>query len=118
LSGIVTDPSGESVPGAEIQVRNEGTGLIRITKSTAEGDYTLPALPPGSYVVRVQKTGFKALTRDGIVLAVEQRARLDLTIELGAVETQISVSSDVPMINTADASVSTVLTAALSKTCR
>jgi Carboxypeptidase regulatory-like domain len=109
LSGIITDPSGQSVPEAEIQVRNEGTGLIRTTKSTAEGDYTVPALLPGSYEVRVQKSGFKTLARDGIVLQVEQHARLDLTMELGAVEAQVSVSADAPMINTSDASVSTVV---------
>jgi hypothetical protein len=109
LSGIITDPAGKNVPGADIQVRNEGTGLIRTTMSTAEGDYTIPALPPGSYVVRVQKTGFKTLTREGLELQVEQRARLDLTIELGAVESQVSVTADAPMMNTADASVSTVV---------
>ncbi len=109
LSGIITDPTGGTVPEADIQVRNQGNGLIRTTKSTAEGDYTVPALPPGSYVVRVQKTGFKTLTREGIVLQVEQHARLDLTIEVGSVEAQVSVSADAPMINTADGSVSTVV---------
>jgi hypothetical protein len=109
LSGVITDPAGRNVPAAEIQVRNEGTGLIRTTMSTAEGDYTIPALPPGSYVVRVQKSGFKTLTREGIVLQVEQHARLDLTIELGAIESQVSVTADAPMMNTADASVSTVV---------
>ena len=59
LSGIITDPTGKGIPEAGIQIRNEGTGVIRTTKSTAEGDYTIPTLAPGSYVLRVQKSGFK-----------------------------------------------------------
>jgi Carboxypeptidase regulatory-like domain/TonB dependent receptor len=109
LSGLIKDPQSGAVPNASVEVRNEETGGISRTTSNADGIYVVPALNPGKYDLTAQAAGFKTLTRDGIVLEVAQRARLDITLEVGAVADTVTVSGDASMTNTADASVSTVV---------
>ena len=98
LSGIVTDPSGKNIPAADVQIRNEGTGVIRTTKSTAEGDYTIPSLAPGSYALRVQKSGFKTAERSGIVLQTDSNLRYDVALSVGDVTQTVSVADAPPLI--------------------
>jgi hypothetical protein len=95
---MITDPTGKVIPEADIQIRNEGTGIIRITKSTAEGDYTIPTLAPGSYVLRVQKTGFKTAERGGIVLQTDSNLRYDVALSVGEVAETVSVQDTPPLI--------------------
>jgi hypothetical protein len=109
LGGFVKDPAGTTVPRASIEVRNQDTGIRQQTLSNGEGLYSIGGLKPGSYLVTVQANGFKTLTRDGIVLQVEQRARLDLTLELGSVEEKVTVTADAPLVDSNDATVSTVV---------
>jgi hypothetical protein len=109
LSGLVKDPAGAVVPNASIEMRNQDTGIRQRAETNSNGLYALPGLKPGSYLATVQATGFKTLTRDGIVLEVAQRARLDLTLELGSVEERVTVNADVALLNSADGSVSTVV---------
>ena len=98
LSGIITDPSGEGVPDADIQVRNQGTGLIRTTKSTPEGDYTIPSLAPGPYTVRVQKNGFRTAERADVILQTDSNLRFDLALSIGEVSETVSVQDAPPLI--------------------
>jgi hypothetical protein len=109
LSGLVKDPSGGAVPQAFVEVRNQDTGIRQQSRTNGDGLYSIVGLKPGNYLATVQANGFKTLTRNGIVLQVEQRARLDLTLELGSVEEKVTVSGEPPLANTADASVSTVV---------
>lgn len=98
LSGIITDPAGTVVPEADIQIRNEGNGLIRTTKSTAEGNYTIPTLAPGSYVLRVQKTGFKTAERSSIILQTNSNLRYDVALSVGEVAETVTVQDAPPLI--------------------
>lgn len=98
LSGIITDPTGKGVPEADIQVRNEGTGVIRTTKSTAEGDYTIPTLDPGSYALRVQKPGFKTAERSDVVLQTDSNLRYDVALTVGEVAETVTVQDAPPLI--------------------
>lgn len=66
--------------------------------------YTVPLLPPGSYQITVQKPDFKAVTRSGIVLELEQRAAVDFTLEIGRVTQSVEITADAPTLNTVDAS--------------
>jgi len=109
LSGFIKDPQNAAVPKADVELRNEGTGAVSRSASNPEGIYTVPALNPGKYDLTVQAAGFKTLTRDGIVLEVAQRARLDLALEVGAATDRIAVVGDAPLINSSDASVSMVV---------
>ena len=94
LSGIVSDQSGATVPGASATARNLDTGLSRNTVTDQVGRYQLFALPLGQYEVRVKKVGFAEAVRTGIRLVVGQDARVDLTLRVGAVSEEMKVTGD------------------------
>src|SRR5262245_15417210 len=83
ITGEVRDASGASVAGAQVQVRNTATNGIRVATTNEEGAYTIPALVPGVYDVRAERSGFKVVTRTNVELQVQQTARIDLALELG-----------------------------------
>jgi hypothetical protein len=109
LSGWIYDPSGLPVPKATVSVQSQQTGATRRTVSNQQGLYGVPALPPGSYDVTVDATGFKSLHQNGIVLEVDQRATLNLTLSIGSTSESITVEGAAPLLNSTDASVSTVI---------
>ncbi|MFN7934540.1 MAG: TonB-dependent receptor [Bryobacteraceae bacterium] len=98
VSGKITDPSGATVPAASITASNEDTGLRRATTSNDNGVYVVPLLPPGRYRLSVQKDGFKPITRSGIVLQVDQVARIDFVLDLGAVAETVEVTDNAPLL--------------------
>ena len=100
LTGRITDQSAAVIPGANLTVINEDTGIKRATESNELGYYTVPLLQPGHYRVTVQKEGFRPLTRSGITLEVEQTARVDFVLELGAVTESVQVTADVSRVDT------------------
>lgn len=99
VSGKITDPTGSSVPAAQVSASNEDTGLRRVTTSNEEGGYVLPLLPPGRYRIAVQKEGFKPVTRSGIVLQVDQVARIDFVLDLGTVAETVEVTASAPLLD-------------------
>ena len=107
--GQVRDPSNASVDGADITLRNEQTGGTRNTISNESGFYSLPALRPGTYRLMVRAIGFQTIVREGIQLDVGENARLDFGLTIGSSQTTITVRGGLPLINTADASVGTVI---------
>ena len=109
LSGLIYDPSGLPVPKATVRVQNQQTGATRRVASNQQGLYGVPALPPGPYDVTVDATGFKSLHQNGIVLEVDQRATLNLTLSIGSASESITVEGAAPLLNSTDASVSTVI---------
>src|SRR5215468_10296016 len=85
LEGEIHDSTGAVVPGARIQILNTDTGVITRLTSGADGRYVAPSLPPGPYSVIVEATGVKKNDRTGIVLQVNQTARVDVMKEVGAI---------------------------------
>src|ERR1700749_2564770 len=67
MSGKVVDQSGAQIPNATLDVKNTGIDLDRTVSSSAAGEYTIPSLPSGTYVLKVSAPGFKAYTQTGIV---------------------------------------------------
>ncbi|MBM3764880.1 MAG: TonB-dependent receptor [Acidobacteria bacterium] len=104
LTGRILDPSGAAVPGAAIQLRNIANGAERAAESNPAGLYTIPLLNPGVYDITVKHTGFKPQTQTGIALVVDQRATLDITLQVGAVTEQVEVRAAVSRLNTVEAS--------------
>src|SRR5881397_3783745 len=82
LTGTITDASGAVVPGARVTVTNVDTGVKRDAASNESGLYQFPLLQPGNYSIAVQREGFKAVTRDGVRLEVNQVARIDFLMQL------------------------------------
>ena len=93
ILGTVTDSSGSVIPTAKVTIVNEGTGLTRTVQSDTNGEFTAPSLPTGHYTVIAELTGFKTLTLSNIELGVDQRARIDLKLEVGAMTESVSVEA-------------------------
>src|SRR5215475_12752083 len=94
ITGIVTDPSGSAVAGAEVKVRNEETGVETALVSNGSGAYTTPPLVLGTYTVTVDHTGFKKAVKTGIQLQGAGTIRQDVTLTLGAVTESVEVKAE------------------------
>src|SRR5215469_4242512 len=95
ILGTVTDPSGAVVTGAKVTVKNVNTGLERTTQTSADGSYSVPELPIGTYTVTVTQSGFQtAVTRD-VVVDVSAERRVDAALKAGATATVVEVSGEV-----------------------
>ena len=100
LAGTVQDPGGGMVPGAQVTVQNEDTGLSRSTTSQADGAFLFPALPIGRYKLTVTMTGFATYVQTGIELAVNQAASQTVTLRVGTVTEAVTVSADAAVLTT------------------
>ncbi len=109
VTGIVEDSSKAIIPGAEVTVLEVNTGVRRQTVSDESGSYVVPLLNPGNYTVSVTKDGFRPISRSGITLLVDQKARIDFSLELGTVSEAVQVSAEAPMVQSEQSSVGTVV---------
>jgi hypothetical protein len=107
--GTVTDSSGSVIPGATVTVVNLGTKDKRVTKTNERGDYEVPALNIGRYEVSVEQPGFRKEVVSGIELAVNQRARVDFRMQLGAVNQEVTVQGSAAAVQTDDATVNQLI---------
>src|SRR5881409_4300606 len=110
ILGTVKDTSGALIPGVSITVKYTESGLTRTVVSGERGGYNVALLPVGAYELTTTMPGFKQVVRSGINLVVGQEAVVDLTLEVGAAAEQITVSEEVPLVNTTTASTSGVIT--------
>ena len=109
IVGTVTDPSGAAVTGATITLTSTETGEARSATTDASGNYQFVLLPPGLYKIDMEGTGFKHYTHDQIVVQVDQVFRVNATMEVGAVNQQVVVTSQAPMMQTETASLGQVV---------
>src|SRR6266404_677656 len=109
ISGLVLDPSGRAIAGAEILIVNDGTAVTYPGTTNGEGIYAIPNLPPGPYRIQVSKVGFKTLIKPDVVLNVQSAVAINFTLPVGAVAETVTVEGGAPLVNTQDASVSTVV---------
>jgi len=113
ILGAVTDASGAAVPGVGITVTNTGTGVRRQAVTNEQGFYEVTALDVGVYEVLAEPAaGFRRAVVQGIQLQVDQRARVDIRLELGELTQQIRVEANPVAVQTDDATLSTVMDAA------
>ena len=106
IKGVITDPSGATVPSAAVKAINVETGSARGTVTDEAGRYLVLALPVGEYEVRVDKSGFQEEVRTGIHLVVGEEASLDLQLQVGAVTSAVKVTGDAPIISTSTSDIS------------
>ena len=103
ISGSVTDSSGSKMPGVDISITNVGTGIVTNTTTKGEGTFTVPNLQPGSYEISASAKGFSTMVRKGITLTVGQELILNLTMQVGTVSEQVTVTAEAPTVNLANA---------------
>ena len=103
LYGIVQDPTGALIPGAQVVLTNEGTGGVLSTTSDARGEFGFSVLPVGTYSLRIEAAGFKTFQNRGMGLSASQVVRQSYALELGEVSEVVSVEGSAPLIETAAA---------------
>ena len=106
ILGSVKDQSGAVLPGASVTVTNTETGISRTATSGAKGEYRFSAMPNGAYAVKTELSGFRAEVRTGVTLSVGQEVVVDMTLGIGNVSEQVTVTADAPLIDTTSATVS------------
>jgi hypothetical protein len=109
ITGAVVDDSGAAIPGAAIFVINKETGLERRFETDSSGNFTITQLLPGSYSLRAEKAGFQRFLREGLVLQVGQRARIDVTLKVGSVAESVDVTGQAPLLEVEDGALGQVI---------
>src|SRR5271156_71420 len=109
VSGIVLDPSGGAIAGAEVLIVNDATAVQYPGKTNSEGYYVVPNIPPGTYRIQVSNSGFKTIIKPDIVIHVEDALAINFTLPVGAASEIVTVEGGAPLINTENASVGTVI---------
>jgi hypothetical protein len=100
LVGTIKDSSGAVVPGATVALTNEATGVSRSTTTSDSGTYSFTSLPPGRYRLSAELSGFRRIERTGVDLQVNQRAQIDLGLELGSVSESVVIQGTAPLLET------------------
>jgi outer membrane receptor protein involved in Fe transport len=109
MTGVVTDSSGSVVPGATVEATNQATGFTRNAVSGVDGVYTIPLLNPGRYEVKASLSGFRTSIRSGIDVVVNETARVDQQLQVGAVTEQVTVAVSAPLVETKNATLGIVI---------
>ena len=109
ISGLVLDPSGRAIVGADLLIVNDATGFQYPTTTNGEGIYAIPNLPPGPYRIQVSKVGFKTIIKPDLVLNVQSAVAINFTLPVGALSETVTVAGGASLINTESATVSTVV---------
>jgi hypothetical protein len=109
ITGTVTDSSGAVVSGATVTVTNVATSVDRRVTTNDVGNYTVPFLNPGVYNITAQLSGFKAATRSGLTLQVGDVARVNFTMEVGAVTETVAVSASAVLLQSESTALGTVI---------
>lgn len=108
IVGTVTDVSGANVQGATVVVTNQATGRVVTVTTSPAGDFQVGALNPGRYHVEARQSGFATSTAD-ITLVLSQVQEMNFKLRPGSVDTTVSVSSEVPLVDTSTSSTGEVI---------
>lgn len=106
ISGIVVDGSGAVIPGADVAAKHTGTGVVSRAVSNAEGQFSLPGMQIGTYMVTVTLQGFKTVVVNNVVLTAGAPASVKATMEVGGVSEQVTVSSSSEIVQTQSSTIS------------
>ncbi len=109
IVGRVTDPTGATVAGASLKVRNLATNATVDTTTNEGGNFEIPYLLPGSYAVVVEMAGFKRSQRDSVELRVNDRLKLDFTLELGNATESVTITAETPLLESSTANIGLIM---------
>jgi hypothetical protein len=108
VRGAVRDANGV-IPGVTVTLTNEGTNVSRETVTNDVGEYSFPAVAPGTYTLTTRLTGYKTYESKGLNVGTQQFITLDVVLQVGALEENITVTGQTPLIDTSSASTGGVL---------
>jgi hypothetical protein len=100
ITGRITDPTGAAIVAASVTARDLDRGTVWPTETNAEGVYAFPRLPVGRYELKAEAKGFRTSVRADLVLELNQRARIDIQMELGTVTETVQVTGEAPLLTT------------------
>jgi outer membrane receptor protein involved in Fe transport len=109
ILGLVTDSSGAVVPGAKVTITRTATGESRSAVTNQDGEYTFPLIDIGEYRVHVEMPGFRSQTVTGLRVELQQKARVDFRLEVGALSESVEVAAQSVVLQTEDAAVGQVI---------
>ncbi len=109
ILGTVTDDSGAIIRGASVVAHQTATGLTRTEHTNEAGEYSIPQLPVGPYIVSVEQPGFKKTERTGIELQVDDKLRIDVVLPVGQLTETVAVEATSPVVSTDSATLGTVV---------
>ncbi len=111
ISGLVTDPGGALVQGAQVELRSPDTGVTQHTVTSSAGLYTFISLIPGTYQVSATQTGFKKATLSKITVNVDQVTEVNVTLEVGASTETVTVTEGAELVEPSNSTVGTLIPA-------
>ncbi|MGB9418650.1 MAG: carboxypeptidase regulatory-like domain-containing protein [Acidobacteriaceae bacterium] len=111
ISGLVTDSAGAMVPGAKVTAKNRATGTTLSTITTAAGLYSFVSVAPGSYDVTVSQKGFDTTVESNIVVSVDQVSAINVKMNVGAVNTVVTVDAAASLLDTSNSTVGQLISA-------
>jgi hypothetical protein len=100
ILGAVHDPTGAVIAGVTVTAVNTGTTQVRSTTTDATGEYRILALPVGSYNIEATNPGFQKFVTTGIVLTVNEQRRIDITLQVGALEQKVEITAEAVAVET------------------
>jgi hypothetical protein len=109
VAGRVTDPQGAAVNGAQVKITSTETGAVRSVVTNSEGLYSIPNLPIGGYTLEASASGFQTYVQTGIALRVNDNIQINISLSVGNVSQQVTVSAAAQMVQTQDNSISQVI---------
>ena len=110
ITGIVRDPSGAVIAGAKVTLTHSQTNSARATVTGADGHYLFTLVPIGTYALAAEAPGFRRFIQSGIVLEINQNARQDITLEVGAATQVVEVKGNVAQVDTVGSTLGSVET--------
>ncbi len=111
LTGTIHDSTGAVLVGADVSIRNTATGTVRRVKSNSAGEYVAASVPPGSYDLTVSVPGFRTYHAKGVILRVAQNARINVSMGVGDVHEEVTVSGEgLATVNTQSSEVGGTIT--------
>ena len=110
ITGTVKDPSGAVVTGAKVTLKNSNTNIARTATTNKDGDYLFTLVPIGAYELMVEQQGFEKYVHKGITLEINQNARQNVVLKVGATSQVVEVTGDVTQVDTISATLGKVET--------
>jgi hypothetical protein len=98
ISGRVADSSGSVVLGAHVSIKDVDTGVITTARTNSSGEFNQTALPPNHYTITVEATGFATASISAFELQIDQKARFNISVKVGAASTNVEITDSAPIL--------------------